>query len=118
MRDARALLVIVLALLLAGCRTTGGSVVSGGGDGAGQTRDNIGKLEEHQTESSNDATTIAGDSRTLAEQLGELGTILAAGAGDDEEFASILRRIRERPATAIVGVGNEADRGGKGTGPK
>lgn len=109
MREALA--VFLACILLSGCITTGGNVVSDSRDGTGETRNNLNELADQQAESRVNAEKLAGDGRTLEAQLGELGRILEAGNGDQAEFAAILRQIRGRPANEIIERGKSGEPG-------
>ena len=95
--------ICLLVFMLAGCCTGQRAMVSGGGLGTGPVTGDIGKLGAEQAGSAEISGQIAGDVGNLTEQVYGLEFVLAAGAGDDAEFTEIIRRIRLRPAIAILG---------------
>lgn len=82
--------------LFVGCQSSQRTVVPGVGDGIVETRSAIGDLGEGQTELALTGGRIENDSTALAEGIEVLERAIGGGAGNDEEFAAILRAIRER----------------------
>lgn len=86
--------VFIFVLLFFSCKSTGR--VYDNGVGAGAIRDNLSELGEKQTNAAITSCELKSEIERSLDEVGNLEKTIERGAGDFEEFKTIIQRIRER----------------------
>ena len=90
--------IFACVVFFVGC-ATGRNAVHDNGSGADTVRSHIEKLGEKQTDAITTNTELKGEIAASRESVENLERTVTDGAGDLEQFAAILQRIRERGST-------------------
>lgn len=88
--------VFIFMLLFFSCKSTGG--VYDNRTGAGAVGNNIAELGEKQTAAAITSAELKSEIERSLDEVGNLEQTIECGAGDFEEFKTIIQRIRERGA--------------------
>ena len=86
--------ICILLFNLSSCCTRSG--IHNHGNGAYTVRENIAKLGDEQSQSAVTSTELKGKIDRGLELVGEFDKFIKGGAGDLEEFKTILQRVRRR----------------------